>query len=89
MIFAIALAALLGNGLHQAMFAVGILLAPGFYRLTRAAALGRRRPVRHGGRADGRLDAWVLRRTCGGKILPVIVVTTASDVAPACSSSPA
>ena len=57
-IFAIAVAALLGNGLHQAMFAVGILLAPvllpgdpgGGARL-------HRRPVRRGGRADGRLAA--------------------------------
>ena len=40
MVFAIAVAALLGNGLHQAMFAVGILMAPLFYRVTRAAALG-------------------------------------------------
>lgn len=41
-IFAIAVAALLGNGLHQAMFAVGVLMAPSFYRVTRAAAIGLR-----------------------------------------------
>lgn len=35
--FAIAMAALLGNGLHQAMFAVGILVSPTFFRITRAA----------------------------------------------------
>jgi len=37
--FAIAMAALLGNGLVPAMFAVGILIAPVFYRVTRAATL--------------------------------------------------
>jgi peptide/nickel transport system permease protein len=37
--FAIAMAALLGNGLQPAMFAVGILIAPTFFRVTRAATL--------------------------------------------------
>ena len=37
--FAVAVTAALGNGLVQAMFAVGILLAPGFFRVTRAATL--------------------------------------------------
>jgi peptide/nickel transport system permease protein len=37
--FAIAMAALLGNGLQPAMFAVGILIAPTYYRVTRAATL--------------------------------------------------
>ena len=31
--------AMLGNGLVQAMFAVGILITPAFFRVTRAAAL--------------------------------------------------
>ncbi len=38
-LFAIAMPALLGNGLPQAMVAVGVLLAPGFFRVSRAAAL--------------------------------------------------
>lgn len=37
--FAIAMAALLGNGLLPAMFAVGILMAPGYFRIIRGAAL--------------------------------------------------
>ena len=37
--FAVAVTAALGNGLVQAMFPVGILLIPGFYRVTRAATL--------------------------------------------------
>ncbi len=39
-LFAITFAGLLGNGLWQAMVAIGILLAPGFFRVARAAALG-------------------------------------------------
>ena len=37
--FAIAMAALLGNGLQPAMLAVGILIAPAYFRVTRAATL--------------------------------------------------
>jgi peptide/nickel transport system permease protein len=79
MIFAIALAALLGNGLHQAMFAVGILLAPGFYRLTRAAALGFI-GAQYVTAAElmGASPRWVLTKHVWRKILPVIVVTTAN-----------
>ena len=79
MIFAIAVAALLGNGLHQAMFAVGILLAPGFYRLTRAAALGfSGAPYVTAAELMGASSRWVLGKHVWGKILPVIVVTTAN-----------
>lgn len=38
-VFAIAVAGIVGNGLHQAMAAIGLLLAPVFYRVTRTAAL--------------------------------------------------
>ena len=41
-VFAIAVAGTLGNGLHQAMIAVGVLISPGFFRITRAVALGLR-----------------------------------------------
>src|SRR5215475_8913670 len=37
--FAVAVTAVLGNGLVQAMLPVGILLIPGFFRVTRAATL--------------------------------------------------
>ncbi|HEU4841425.1 MAG TPA: ABC transporter permease [Ilumatobacteraceae bacterium] len=79
MIFAIAVAALLGNGLHQAMFAVGILIAPGFYRLTRAAALGFT-GAQYVTAAElmGASPRWVLTKHVWAKILPVIVVTTAN-----------
>lgn len=79
MIFAIAVAALLGNGVHQAMFAVGILLAPGFYRVTRAATL-----------ALANTDYVVAAELMGStvprtiaahvwtKVLPVVAVATAN-----------
>ncbi len=35
LVFAIAMTALLGNGLIQAMFAVGLLVTPSFYRVSR------------------------------------------------------
>lgn len=38
-LFAIAFAGLLGNGIWPAMIAIGILLAPGFFRIARAAVL--------------------------------------------------
>lgn len=38
-LFAIVFAGLLGNGLWQAMIAIGILFAPGFFRVSRASAL--------------------------------------------------
>jgi peptide/nickel transport system permease protein len=82
MIFAIAVAALLGNGLHQAMFAVGVLLAPGFYRLTRAAALGFT-GAQYVTAAElmGASTRWVVTKHVWGKVLPVIVVTTANAMA--------
>jgi peptide/nickel transport system permease protein len=79
MIFAIAVAALLGNGLHQAMFAVGILIAPGFYRLTRAAALSFS-GAQYVTAAElmGASSRWVITKHVWNKVLPVIVVTTAN-----------
>ena len=35
-VFAIAVAGTLGNGLHQAMIAIGVLMSPLFFRVTRA-----------------------------------------------------
>ncbi|MGV9796911.1 ABC transporter permease [Mycobacterium sp. NPDC003449] len=39
LVFAVAVTQLVGNGLHQAMIVVGVLTAPLFYRVTRAACL--------------------------------------------------
>ena len=79
MIFAIAVAALLGNGLQQAMLAVGILLAPGFYRITRSAALSFTN-TQYAVAAElfGSSTLRTIRVHIWGKILPVVIVATAN-----------
>ncbi|GGH41739.1 ABC transporter permease [Microbacterium album] len=81
MIFAIAVAALLGNGLHQAMLAVGILLAPGFYRITRSASLNFTN-TQYATAAElfGSTTLRTIRVHIWGKIVPVIVVATANAI---------
>jgi peptide/nickel transport system permease protein len=79
LVFAVAMSALLGNGLHQAMFAVGILLAPAFYRVTRAAAF----PVAtaqyvEAARLTGASAGFVLRRHVWPKVVPAVAISTAS-----------
>ncbi|TDE97283.1 ABC transporter permease [Occultella glacieicola] len=78
-IFAIAVAGLFGNGLFQAMVAVGVLIAPVYFRIIRAAALG------YAGaqyvEAATLLGApwWhVLAVHIWPKVLPAVVVTTAN-----------
>ncbi|TBN58604.1 ABC transporter permease [Glaciihabitans arcticus] len=79
LVFAIALTALLGNGLHQAMFAVGILVAPGFYRVSRAAALAVvSSPYVEAARLVGASPLWVLRTHLWSKVAPTVAVTTAN-----------
>ncbi|GEL25119.1 peptide ABC transporter permease [Pseudonocardia sulfidoxydans NBRC 16205] len=79
LVFAVAMTALLGNGLQQAMLAVGVLVAPGFYRVTRAAAL----PVATAQYVEAAVLAgaspWtVLRRHVWPKVVPAVAVSTAS-----------
>jgi len=79
MIFAIAVAALLGNGLQPAMLAVGILIAPGFYRITRSAALSFTN-TQYATAAElfGSSTLRTIRTHVWGKISPVIIVATAN-----------
>ncbi len=78
LVFAIAMTALLGNGLQQAMFAVGILISPGFYRVTRAAALtAASSQYVEAARLVGASPWWVLRRHLWGKVAPAVAVSTA------------
>ncbi|MFJ4677449.1 ABC transporter permease [Kitasatospora sp. NPDC088783] len=83
-LFAIAAVGVLGNGLHQAMLALGVLLAPLFFRVTRAAALGLDR-AQYVEAAElmgaGRLT--VLRTHVWRKVLPTVAVTTAHALATA------
>lgn len=79
LVFAIAMTALLGNGVTQAMVAVGILIAPAFYRVTRAAALGVSRSAYvEAAQLLGASTGWILRRHVWRHVLPAVAVTTAS-----------
>lgn len=78
LVFAIAMSALLGNGLHQAMFAVGVLVAPGFFRVTRAAALAHyRAPYVEAARLFGASTWWIVRTHLWAKVAPTVAVSTA------------
>jgi peptide/nickel transport system permease protein len=80
--FAVAVTAALGNGLVQAMSAIGVLLAPLFFRLTRAATLEFSR-AQYVEAADllGASKLHVIRVHVVRKVLPTISVTTATATA--------
>lgn len=78
-LFAIVFAALLGNGLFQATLAIGILLAPSFFRIARAATL-RVRDSQYVEAATflGGSAWWVLRRHVLRQVAPNLVVASVS-----------
>jgi peptide/nickel transport system permease protein len=80
--FAVAVTAALGNGLVQAMFPIGVLIAPAYFRLTRAATLEHAR-AQYVEVAEilGASKAHVIRVHVLRKVLPNIAVTTASMTA--------
>ncbi|MGC0366502.1 peptide/nickel transport system permease protein [Rhodococcus sp. 27YEA15] len=79
LVFAVAMTALLGNGLTQAMFAVGILIAPAFYRVTRAAALTvANSQYVEAAELMGADTSWIIRRHAVRKVMPAVGVTFAS-----------
>jgi peptide/nickel transport system permease protein len=76
--FAVAVTAALGNGLVQAMSAVGILLAPSFFRVTRAATLEfARAQYVEAAELLGASKLHVIRVHVVPKVLPTVAVTTA------------
>ena len=82
--FVVAVTAALGNGLVQAMFAVGILLYPGFFRITRAATLEfARAQYVEAAELLGASKLHVIRVHVVRKVLPTMAVTTASATAAA------
>jgi len=86
LVFAIAMTAMLGNGLVQAMFAVGILITPAFYRVSRAAALSVvNSDYIEAARLMGASTFFIIRRHVLSKVLPAVAVTTAA-MAGACLS---
>lgn len=80
--FAVAIGALLGNSIHAAMVAVGVLAAPTFFRVVRAAVL----EVSHTQFVEAaKLLGVPLLRIIGThvipRIVPVVLVTSASVLA--------
>jgi peptide/nickel transport system permease protein len=80
--FVVAVTAALGNGLVQAMLAVGFLLWPGFFRVTRAATLQfARAQYVEAAELLGASKLHVIRVHVVRKVLPTMAVTTASATA--------
>ncbi|NIY62910.1 ABC transporter permease [Streptomyces malaysiensis] len=81
-VFAIAVVGALGNGMHQAMLALGVLYAPLFFRMTRAAALSlRHAPYVESAELFGASVGRVLRIHIWSKVLPTVIVTAAHALA--------
>lgn len=77
-VFAIAVAGTIGNGLQQAMIAVGVLISPMFFRVTRAVALGlRRTQYVEAAELMGASQWWTLRKHIWSKVLPNVAVAAA------------
>ncbi|WP_312677489.1 ABC transporter permease [Microbacterium sp.] len=78
-LFAIAFAGLLGNGVWQAMVAIGILLAPGFFRVSRAAVLSvASAPYVEAATLLGAKPGWLVRAHVWRAIAPTVVVASIS-----------
>jgi peptide/nickel transport system permease protein len=77
-VFAIAVAGTLGNGLQQAMFAIGVLISPLFFRITRSVAVGlRKSQYVEAAELMGATEWWTLRKHIWSKVLPNVAVTSA------------
>src|ERR1700722_12771916 len=81
LLVAVAVTALLGNGISQALLVVGVLLGPGFYRVSRAAALSvASSQYVEAAQISGASPAWVVRRHVWSKVLPPISISMAYTV---------
>jgi peptide/nickel transport system permease protein len=79
--FAVAVTAALGNGLIQAMFPVGILFIPGFFRITRAATLEyAQTQYVEAAQLLGGSKLHVIRKHVIRKVFPNVAVFTATAV---------
>lgn len=77
-VFAVAVTGILGNGLTQAMMAIGVLFAPLFFRVTRAAGLSlTRAQYVEAAELFGASRGRILRTHVWGKVLPTVAVTAA------------
>jgi peptide/nickel transport system permease protein len=81
LVFAVAVTALLGNGITQAMLIVGVLVSPLFYRVARAATLAvARSQYVEVAVISGASVGWIVRRHVWVKVLPAIAVALAQTI---------
>ena len=81
LLFAVAVTALLGNGITQAMVVTGVLVSPLFYRVSRAATLGvAQSQYVEAALISGASVAQVVRLHVWGKVLPPIAVAIAQTL---------
>jgi peptide/nickel transport system permease protein len=81
LVFAVAMTALLGNGVFQALFAVGFLLAPVFYRVSRSATLFvANSQYVEAAILSGASTWWVVRKHVWNKVTPPIAISLATTV---------
>jgi peptide/nickel transport system permease protein len=79
LVFAVAMTALLGNGLTQAMLSVGILLSPLFYRVSRASALAvSSSQYVEAAALSGASTGWILRRHIAPKVIAPVGIAFAN-----------
>lgn len=81
LVFAVAMTALLGNGLVQALLAVGILLSPVFFRVARTATLQvATSQYVEAATLSGATLGWIVRKHVLVKVLPPIAISFATTV---------
>lgn len=81
LVFAVAVTALIGNGITQAMFVVGVLTAPAFYRVARAATLSvANSQYVEAALLSGASIGWIVNKHVWNKVLPPIAVTLANTI---------
>ncbi|RZI94722.1 MAG: ABC transporter permease [Microbacterium sp.] len=81
LVFAVAVTALLGNAVTQAMLVVGVLTAPAFYRVARASTLAvANSQYVEAARISGADVSWIVRKHVVKKVLPPLAVVLASTL---------
>jgi peptide/nickel transport system permease protein len=81
LLFAVAVVALLGNGITQAMVVVGLLVSPLYFRVARAATLQvARSQYVEAAIISGASLRWIVRRHVWVKVLPPIAVAIAQTI---------
>lgn len=81
LVFAIAVTALTGNGIVQAMLVVGVLASPLFFRVARAATLQvARSQYVESAILSGAGLGWIIRHHVWGKVMPPVAIATANTL---------